>query len=373
MSNDKISNRQMIFMLTIFRVTMSLSYFGSMDFPPSNQDNWIIILLSFLYAIFFAIPILFLVNKFKGLNMIEYFSIILGKKGGKIINLVYGIYFLAYSIYLIGIEAQLAGVNLLPSISNMVIIGLLLIVSLYILSKGIVLMFWSGEMISSLAFIGIILLVIAGLKNVDINLLRPILKDSTLMEINKGTFLTSLIFTDIFLLSMGAKYLTDKKSINKVFIKSVIYSLLFVTTINIVIQASLGVEQSKNLIYPFLIYSRLIKYSSVFERIDILYVITWLSAHTGKVAIYLFFSLMCFKDVFNIKKGRALVIILTIIVGVVSINLTNKELLGVNEFFLKNVLYIPFIFSTIIPTLICIVYFFRRKTLKKYTIEEKQL
>ena len=371
MNNYKISNRQMIFMLFIFRVTMTLSYMSSIDFPPNNQDNWIIILLSFFYVMFFSTPFLFLINKFKDLDMIEYFSLILGKKPAKVINLAYGIYFLGYSIYLTGVESQFVNMSLLPSNPNWSIIALLLIICLYILSKGIILIFWSGEMVASITSLGIILLIVLGLKNMDIKLLLPILKDSTLGEINKGSFLTSLVYTDIFLLVMGAKYLEDKKDINKTFIKGVIIPLVLITIISIVVQTSLGVEQSRHFIYPFMIYSRLIDYASVLERIDILYATTWISAHTGKIAIYLLFSLMCFKDLLNIKKSRILALILTIIVGIISIRIVNREVIGITVFFLKRALYIPFIFTTIIPTFVCIVYFFRRKTLKKYTIKEE--
>lgn len=373
MDNDKISNRQMLLMLTIFRITMSLSYLNALHFPPKNQDNWIIILLSFFYVIFFSTPLLFLINKFKDFNMIECFSLILGKKTTKVIKLAYGIYFLVYSISLVVIESQLVSISLLPSTPNWAIVALLLMVGLYILSKGIIQIFWSGELVSSVAFLGIVLLLVLGFKNVDIKLLLPILKDSTIRELNKGSFLTSLIYTDIFLLSMGAKHLEDKESINKIFIKSAIFALSFVTIIIIVVQTSLGVQQARHFIYPFLIYSRLINYTSMLERIDILYAVTWISAHSGKVAIYLLFSLMCFKDLFNIRKSKALALILGIVVGVVSIKIVNRRVIGINAFFLNEALYIPFIFTTIIPTFICIVYFFRRETLKKYTIKEKQM
>lgn len=371
MKNNNISSRQMLIMLIIFRVTMSLSYLSSLDFPPSNQDNWIIILCSFFYTTLFALPILFLTNRFKNSNMIEYFSIVLGKWMGKIVIMTYGLYFLTYSVYLIVLENQLVSVNLLPETPNWLIVSMTLIIGLYILSKGLIVMFWSIEIIAVMSFVGLTALLLLGLKNVDIQVLFPILRDSTIGQINKGSFLSSLIFVDIFIVSMGSKFLNDKGQINKIFLKSVIYSILIVAISMIVIQTSIGIEQARHTIYPFLIYTRLIKYKSVFERIDIIYVLTWLSGQSGKVSVFLLFSLMCFKEVFNIKKGKWFVFALATIVGIIAVNISNRTVFGIDVTILKGVLYVPFIFTTIIPAFVCIVYFFRRKNLKKYTIKEE--
>lgn len=369
MSNNKISSRQMIVMLTIFRVSMSLSYLPSIEFPPHNQDTWIIVILSFFYAVIFAIPFLFLINKFKESNMIEYFSIIFGKWIGKVFIFLYGIYFFAYTIYLVVLENQLVSVNLLTTTPNWLVVSILMIFSIYLLSKGLILMFWSGELLAYISFVGIITLLILGLENIDLNILRPILQDSSLKDLNRGTFLSSLIFVDIFLLTMGGKFLEDKKQINKIYIKSVIYSIIFVVVSKIFIQTSLGIEQSKHTIYPFLVYSRLISYSSMIERIDALYVITWITSHSSKIAIYLLFTLMCLKDVLNVKRGKKLIVVLTIAIGSIAVIISNNKIMGITRSILKGVLYIPFIFTTIIPAFICLVYFFRRKSLKKYTRE----
>lgn len=374
MNNNKISSRQMIFMLSIFRVAMSLSYLPSIEFPPYNQDTWIIVILSSLYAILFAIPLLFLTNKFNSYNMIECFFIVLGKWVGKLFVIVYGIYFFIYTIYLVVLENQLIAVSLLPATPNWVIVSMLLVFSLYLISKGLISIFWSGEFLATISFIGIIILLVLGLKTMDINVLRPILKDSSLKELNSGSFLASLIFLDIFLLTMGGKFLEDKRQINKIYIKSIIYSILFVVTSKIVIQTSLGIEQAKHSIYPFLVYTRLIKYNSILERIDVIYVTTWISAHSSKIAVYLLFSFMCFKNVFNINgKEKMVPTIMAILIGIVSVIISYDKVMGVSKIILQGVLYIPFIFTTIIPVFICIVYLFRRKTLKKYTIEEKQM
>lgn len=364
MKNKNISSRQMIITIVIFRVTMAMSYLTSLDFPPCNQDNWMILLFSVFYIILFSMPLLFLTNRFNNFDMIEYFSIVLGKWIGKIMIVLYGVYFLLYTLYLTILEVQLIGTNLLPDTAYWLTITMLLITSLYILSKGMIMTFWSEELIGTLSLVGLILLLVLGFKDVDMTELLPVLKDSTLRQINKGSFLSSLIFVDIFVLTMGGKFLEDKRQINKTFLKSVIYSIILVIAIMIVIQTTLGVEQAKHTIYPFLSYSRLIQYDATLERIDIIYTITWLGAHTGKIAIYLLFSSMCFKTSFNIKRGKWIGLVLAILIGTVSNFITIRELMAIKTETLKSFLYIPFVFTTILPFFICAVYFFRKKTLK---------
>lgn len=369
MNSHKITTRQMILLITTFRLTMVISYMPSKDLPPANQDIWIVLLLSFFYTTFLSIPLLFLTNKYSNLTLVEYLEKILGKFAGKLLGLCYALYFTAYSIFSVILQAQLVGVNVLARTPNWIIIGLLIFISLYIGSKGLVMISWTGEIVTPIALVSIILLILLGLKNVDFALLLPILSDSTFKEINLGAIMASFLVTDIFILAKCTPYLENKKDINKIFIKSVLYSLIIGAIAVIVTQGALGVEQVRHENYPFLIYARIINYTSAFERIDVIYVITWIASNTGRVLFYISFSYMTFKEVFNINKGKVLYYAIGIIVGLISIYIANTRIIALSKSPINSMLiYSSAIFITIIPLLTTTVYFLRRKTLNK---EEK--
>lgn len=366
MNNDKISTRQAILILTMFRLTLVVAYTPALDLPPGNQDIWIIVLLSLVYTALLRTPLLFLANKFKDISMMEYIEKIMGKFIGKLIIIIYGLYFAAYSIYVITVQTHLAGVAILAKTPYWLLITFVTIISIFVCLKGLVMIFWTGEFIIPISLISIVFLILLGLKNVDFSVILPILSDSSFLDINKGAIMLSLILTDIFILIMSVQYLECKKDINKIFIKSGIYSSLLVIVIVIVTQGALGIEQARHSNYPFLIYTRLIQYQSVFERIDLFFILAWLGANVGRIVTYTYLSYMSFEHLFKVKESKPLIYTICISVSMVSLYLTNTGFrISSNGLLNAFLMYSTLIFVLIIPLIAMIVYFFRRKSINK--------
>ena len=366
MNNESITTRQAILFLTIFRITLGISYTPALGLPPANQDVWIVVILSLVYTLLLRLPLLFLANRFSDLTMMEYVEKIMGKSLGKIIVIIYGLYYFFYAIFTLIIQSQFVGVAILPNSPYWLIVLFVTVLSIFICLKGLLMFYWTGEFIIPLALSLIIALILLGLKNVDFKLLLPILSDSSFLDINRGAIMLSFILTDILILVMSIPLLQNKKDINKIFFKSNLYSVIIVTIVIIVSLGALGVEQAKHSNYPFLIYTRLIDYSSVFERIDLIFVVSWLSANIGRVIVYMYLSFMVFNHVLKPKKSNLLIYIINILVSIISLYLLNTGIKIMTKGLLNTILmYISIIFVTIIPLIAMIVYFFRRKSISR--------
>lgn len=366
MNKETITSRQAVLLLTIFRITLVISYTPALGLPPANQDVWIAVILSFVYSLILRVPILFLANRFNNLTMMEYTEKIMGKFIGKFIIIIYGIYFMGYSVFTLIIQSQFVGVAVLARTPYWIMIIFVTALSIYTCLKGLIALYWSSEFIVPAALFAIISLIVLGLRNVDFNLLLPILSDSTFLEINQGAIMLSFILTDVLILVMSVPSLENKKDINKIIIKSNLYSVIVVAIVIIVTQGALGIEQAKHSDYPFLIYTRLINYSSVFERIDLIFVITWLSANVGRVIFYIYLTFMSFKHLLKPKDNTKLIYTINILVSIISLYLLNKGAKIMSKGLLNTILmYISIIFVTLIPLITMIVYFFRRKTINR--------
>lgn len=369
MNSDKITSRQLVLLIAAFGLSMTISYMFSLDLPPGNQDVWIVVLLAFFYALIVRIPLLFLISKFPNLTLVEILEKVLGKYLGKFLGLFYALYFTAYSILIVLLQAQLVGVNILSRTPNWIIIGLLIVTILYIGTKGLVIMCWTGELVTPISLVSIVILILLGLKNVDFTTLFPILADSTLSEINKGALMFSVLVNDVFVIVKCTPHLEEKKDIYKIYIYgSLIFTLIGAASV-IVTQGAIGLEQARHIIYPFLMYTRNISYISAFERIDVLFVIAWILANTGRALFFIYFAYMDYKEVFNINKGKMLYYILGILIGIVTHYFANTRVLVVGH---PEMNYLQIVFTGIaigiIPLITMIIYFFRRKSLIK---EEK--
>lgn len=251
MNSEKITSRQLILIISTFGLSITISYMFALSLPPKNQDVWIMILLSFIYSLIFRTPLLFLNSKFPELTLVEMLEKILGKYVGKFFGLLYALYFVVYTGFIVILQAQMTGVNILARTPNWLIIGLTIIACLYIGSKDLVMMCWTGELVTPISLAAIILLILLGLKNVDFTLLLPILSDSTFAEINKGAIMFSLLTADVFVLVKASPFLEDKKDVYKIFIYSLLFFTILCSIAVAVTQSALGLEQARHTIYPF--------------------------------------------------------------------------------------------------------------------------
>lgn len=364
--DEHITNGQAIIILTTTRLALAISTMPTTNLPPYNQDMWFMNLLSIIYTIIMIQPLLFLSNRFNNFNLTGYLRIIYGKTIGGIIIVLYGLYFLMNSVNGMTLLTELTTSTVLVQEMNMNIIGFIVLVMLYFVTKGIVSVARGFQLLAPISLFIIMSLIILGITNVDFSFMKPILKDGNFVDINKGAMLLPLYFSDIFILLMIVPELKDKKSIRKISTISIIIPIICLALIVIITQGALGIEQTRHSNASFLLYVRLIDAFDIFERIDSIFVASWIITSIARNAGFLYISARAFRELFNkTEDDRIILIITSAALGIISLLITNnRSVIGIRREFdlFYSILYI--IFVIIIPIITCIVYFFRRKTLR---------
>ena len=367
--SEKVTSRQAILLITICRIATILTIMPTINVEPFNQDIWIVIIVSFFYTILISLPVLFLSNKFNDLNFIGIMGKILGKFIGKILGIIYVVFYIRTAILFLYITVQMIRTSFLPNNKPIITIVILMISCIYICSKGSVTMGRYAELFAPGMLVSIILFIILGYNNVDLSILLPIYKDSTLWEINYGAIKLTYLFLDFSILLMIAPKLEHKEEIKKIFFRSVFYSTIIILITVVVTQATLGIEQAKHSNFPFLAYIRLIRSYSIFERVESIYILLWIIAMIIKVSAYIHIADEGMKEIFKKGSGnKNLYIIGTICILVTAyfadINPRYIEMENTSNW--EYVYY--FIHKSVIPLIAFLVYFIRRK---KFTSEEK--
>ena len=133
----------------------------------------------------------------------------------------------------------------------------------------------------------------------------------------------------------------------------------------IITQGSLGIRQTRHSNFAFLLYVRLIDAFDFLERIDSIFVASWLITGVGRNAGFLYICTRSFRELFNKKEDDKIILAITLIaVGLISILITNnRSVIGVRRNFDMIYSGLFIIFVLVIPIISCIVYFFRKKTL----------
>ena len=363
---QKITTRQIMLYIIATRISIAISVMPAINLPPYNHDIWIMVLFSILYTIVLMIPLIYLANKFTEYSMVGYMKIIFGKTIGKILGILYALYFIIISINGTTIQSELVATSFLVDTSNIVIIGVMVSTCVYLVSRGVVNIVTSSELLVPIALFIIMSLVLIGLFLVDYSILLPILKYSSFKDMNLGAIKLTFFYTDIFLLTMIVPELENKKDINKIFLVTTILSLLFLAIGIVIVFGTLGVEQSRHSNFPFLLYTRTITGVNILERIDPVFVVGWLITNILRIVGFLYLATRAIREVFNKnEEDKLIVFIVGGISGLISMLILNqRSVVGIRKEFdlFYGILFV--IFVIIIPMITCIVYFFRRKSLK---------
>lgn len=366
MPTDKITTRQIIGLIIIARISYAISNMPVLDFPPYNQDQWIMVLLSLPYTIIICSPLLFLSNRFNNLTLVGYIKVIYGDFLGKIICISYGLYFIIGVVNALALQTELVTSSILAEGNNIIIVTLVMLIAcMYIVSRGVTCFLRGVDLLVPILLFVFCVLLIAGLNNVDFSFLLPILKDSKFINLNIGAIQLAFLFTDIFFLAMLVPELENRKSINFIFIFSISIALIILMIVVIVTQGTLGIEYARHSVFPFLIYTRLIDVLKIIERIDVIFVLTWILASTSRITILIYISTRVFREIFNKKEDEKLILY---IVGLIAFMITAsiirvRPVVGIRKDFNLYLNILFSIFVILIPIITCIVYFFRRKSL----------
>ena len=209
--DEHVTTGQGIMLISVTRLALAVSTMPATDLPPYNQDLWFMILISIIYTIIMFLPLLFLANRFKQFNLAGYLRIIYGEKIGAIFVVLYGLYFLSSSVNGLTVLVEVTTSTILLHESSMNFVFFAILIIFFIISKGIVSISRGFQLLAPIALAIIILLIALGIPNVDFTFMKPILKDSSFLDINEGAILLSQYFSDIFLLLMIVPDLKEKK------------------------------------------------------------------------------------------------------------------------------------------------------------------
>src|SRR5690554_4551081 len=183
---EQISSRQMIYTLILNRIGTVITIMPIIHMEPANQDIWIMLLISVFYCLLFNMPLLFLAMRFSNLSVIQYIEKIFGKFIGKIIGILYGLFFIRIAIFYYYIEIQMIRTTFMEELSPIIIVLVLMIVSIYMASRGLEVSVRTVEFFGPIVIISLILFIALGFNNIDLTVLLPIYDDSSLARINMG-------------------------------------------------------------------------------------------------------------------------------------------------------------------------------------------
>lgn len=286
-------------------------------------------------------------NKIKIQNLNEAYSLVYGRKAGKILSVVYIIWLLLCLAVQVRLFAErFATTLLIYAPLDFFIISMLVIV--YVMNNIRIEAFGRFSQLFSIVFLivmGIVTLII--IKEVDINNLLPITTYDIKGVLLSGLEITGLCVFFTYSFFFGEK-ITDKENINKNKKYAVLSAIYIVMIVIITTIGVFGHKVTAEFIQPFLATLKYINIFNSVERIESILVALWVIADVTLICFLLLCTSNLCKNTFKLSNRRTAVVpMLLVLYGIIL--LIGKSYIYLLDFATIVIFPLNLLFGLIIP------------------------
>lgn len=330
--------------------------------PPANQDVWIVFLMAVFYIIIINAPLLFIMNKFKGISASKAIETIMGKPLGKAVALIYVLFFLVCSTLCMDVMSQFIKTYLKPATPFWAITAFLAVPLAYMSYKGAGTIGRVAPFFVTFLMFTIGFFLVFAIPQMDPKDLQPVLAESTFLQLNLGAFYAAVRFSEILIFFVFSFYLGEKASILKTYFVGIsVYAVCFLLILLPTILV-LGDEFARHVWSPYFVFAGQVEVFGFITRVQAFFVAALVPVAILKITTYNYMASHVLSNIFGTKTHKVFTIIFVLFSYLVCLipimqKTTTFEFLTSDRFF--PFMTLPVIF--ILPVLMLIVYIVRRK------------
>jgi len=274
-NNDKITVPQTVALI----ITTMLST-GILSLPrdvanAAGSDGWLLVLFGGILAFVSSLIVGFLVKRFPQDTFIEYSQKVLGKIPGYPLGMITILYFTFLSAMSVRFFSEVMNAFMLVDTPRKFIIFSMLLVSVYLIRHGIEPIARMGEILLPILIVPVFAMYFTALPKADFSELLPFL-DTPVKNLAFGTVQALYSFFGFEILLMAGPYMRSPGRVLWALFAAIGSITLIYLFIVIIIFASIGVEDTRILMWPAMSIIRTIMApGGVFERLDALAMALW--------------------------------------------------------------------------------------------------
>jgi spore germination protein len=327
----------------------------------AKQDAWISLALSGLLVFIAAIPIIYLMLAYPRKDAPQIILAVAGKWLGRVILIPLMVFFIVYAGLSARIFAQVIRVFLLESTPMVVTVLFMVIVVIYLLSKGVYTIGAVLDILFPLYIIILMFLIIISASQIDPSNIRPILFRNTSNTV-KAIIPGFNHFTGYAMVAYFMCYTQEKKPAIKAYILGLGIPIFFYVALTIICIMVFDVGSLGVTFYPTLGLAKSVEFQSgILDRLESFMATFFISMVFGSMIIFTYGSVRNITEFFSIPpKGEKYVIYAHLIILPIVAFAISKDG-DVLEFY-RNSKYIDtFVFLIFVPLMALWVGIRRRK------------
>jgi len=271
-----INTNQFVWMLFIIITSFTAIQVPALLITQAGRDAWLAVIGGWILDVSLAVVYAYMGLRFPGQNFVQYSITILGKTAGRIVGILFPIFFLLACMFSIHGFSQLVNSYFFPTTSIMAIMIPGLFVAGYAARQGIEVIGRVTEVLGPLYLLSIVAIGLLVSPSAEFDRLKPQFDDGVYPFLIGSPLL--LTFYGICIMMAMFIPLCNRPE-NGFLAKFIAVSLgaVFVTIIVVLSVAVFGYEQAANIHAPGLELSRMISYGNYLDRLEII----WMLLVTG--------------------------------------------------------------------------------------------
>ncbi|WP_449241241.1 GerAB/ArcD/ProY family transporter [Desulfoscipio gibsoniae] len=290
----------------------------------ARQDAWLSMLLAMLLALPIAGITARLGTLFPSKTIVQYTEDILGKWPGKLLSLLYLLWFIQICSVMIREYSSFLADAIMPETPLIVINILGTGLAAYTVKKGLEVLARVNQIFLPLIIISVILIFLLALPEMRIERFLPVLESSAL-EIFKGSVAPWAWIGEISTFAMLIPFLAQPGQARRIAVATVSLVGLFFTLLALATVATFGPAIS-NMTFPVLNTARVINIANFIERPEPLIMAIWITGGLLKISVFYYAIVLGCTQWLALKDYRPLVLPVGVILVALSIAVAENML-----------------------------------------------
>jgi len=306
LEGGRIGTRQAILLnITMITATVILSS-PAIAAKHARQDAW----LSMLLVIPLALPVALIIAKlgslFPGQTLVEYPTQILGKWPGKLLGLLYLLWFFQISAVMIREYSNFL-VDVFMRDTPIIAFSIIVVaLAAYTVKKGLEVLARVNDIFLPLILISILILILLIIPEMNINRFLPVF-DAGAVEIFRGAVSPWAWAAEVSTFAMLIPFIAQPGQALRIAVTTIPLVGLFFTLLAAATVATFG-PVIGNMIYPVLNTARVINIAQFIERPEPLIMAIWVTGGLLKISIYYYVTVLGCAQWLALKDYRPLVL-----------------------------------------------------------------
>jgi len=358
-----ISTNQFVWMLFSVITSFSTLQIPGMLIFHAGRDAWLSVLGAWFFDVLLAGVYAYMGLRFPGQNCIQYSMTILGKYIGRIVGIMFPLFFLMVSSLLM---SSLNGmmVNLfMPKTPIEILLGISYIIIAYGVKKGIETIARTCEVLGPVYLLSLITLLALVIPEVRINRLKPMFTNGVTPFLTGIPFILSFIGICII---MGMYIPICNRPRNGFLAKLIAVSMgaLMLGLLICFCVGIFGAEQAGNMVNPGIELARIIRLGSFFERLEAVWLMVAIASGIMTSANALWAFSLGISQIVGLKTYKPIVYPAALIAYVLSLT-SFKSTVELLDFTFYSYMFIGILVETGLEMLLFIAALISGKGTKK--------